>query len=58
MEAIIRSKYLITDPILKEDGIIVNGAVYIKDKKIVEVGDFDLLKMKHPQIPIKGSGKD
>ena len=58
MEAIIRSKYLITDPILKEDGIIVNGAVYIKDKKIVEVGDFDLLKMKHPQIPIKGSGKE
>lgn len=57
LDILVRSKYLITDPSLKEAGIINNGGIYISEGRIAEVGDFDSLKMKYPNVEIKGNGK-
>ena len=58
MEAIVRGKYLITDPSLKEKGIKSDAAVYIKDGIVAEVRDFSALKEKFPNVKVIGSGKE
>ncbi len=57
MEILMRGKYVITDVEAKENGILENGAVYVRDGLIKEVGDFDALKEKHLGVEIKGNGR-
>jgi len=57
MNVLIRGKYIITDPEMDEKGIKYDAAVYILDDKIIEIGDYDLLKKKYPKAIVKGNGK-
>lgn len=53
---LVRGKYLITDAGAKEAGILTNGAVYVAEGVITEVNDYQLLKEKYPEVPVKGDG--
>jgi len=55
MSKLIRAKYVITDPRLREKGLIEDGAIYIKDGVIVEVGKFKDLKNKYSDAEQLGS---
>ena len=57
MELLVRGQYVVTDANLKEDGILTDSAVLIKEGVIVDVGDYDTLKDKNPKAQIKGNGK-
>ena len=57
MDAIIRGKYLITDPELEERSIINEGAVYISGNTIVDVGKYNDIINKWPNKKIIGDGK-
>ncbi len=58
MEAIVRGKYVITDPSLKEKGIKSDAAVYIKDGVVAEVNGFSELRDKYQSVKVIGSGKE
>ncbi len=57
MEALMRGKYVITDAEAKENGILEDGAIFVRDGFIEEVGDFDALKKKYPEATVKGNGR-
>ena len=55
MTHLIRAKYVITDPRLREDGLIEDGGIHIKDGVITEVGKFWDLNKKFPEAKKIGS---
>jgi 5-methylthioadenosine/S-adenosylhomocysteine deaminase len=57
MDILARGKYVITDANDGEKGILKDGAVYFSEGKVVEVGDYTILKEKYPNAIIKGNGK-
>lgn len=54
---IIKGQYLITDVTLKESGILTDGAVYVAEGKVVEIGDYHSLQKKYPEAMGIGDGK-
>lgn len=56
MDLVVRGKYVMTDAREGEEGILKDGAVYISNGDVVEVGDYDSLKKKHPHAALKGNG--
>jgi len=57
MSLLIRGGYVITSAADKEDGVIENGAVFIEEDRIVEVGGYEGLAKKHPDAEVKGNKK-
>lgn len=57
MSTILRGKYVITDANDGEKGILNDGAVYILNGIIEEVGDYKELKEKYTSAVVKGNGK-
>jgi len=57
MSFLVRGKYVITDPKMGEKGILYDSSVYISEDKIIEIGDYTLLKKKYSTAVIKGNGK-
>jgi len=57
MDILARGKFVITDAASGEDGIITDGAAYLSEGKIIEVGDYASLKKKYPKATIKGNGQ-
>jgi 5-methylthioadenosine/S-adenosylhomocysteine deaminase len=56
MDMLVRGKYIIENAEAKEAGILTNGAVYVAEGIITEVNDYQLLKEKYPEAPVKGDG--
>ena len=56
MKMLVRGKHVITDAEAKEAGILADGAVYVAEGVIAEVGDYQLLRDKYPDAPVKGDG--
>lgn len=54
---LIRAKYIVTNPALREDGLIADGGILVRDSIIAEVGDFDRLKANCPDSVIVGSDR-
>ncbi len=52
---LIRAKYVVTVPALREQGVLIQAGIYVQDKFIVEVGDFVTLKTKYPEAQVLGS---
>ena len=53
---LVRGKYVITKVVGRDDAeIITDGAVYAEDGCIVEVGDYQSLREKHPSAEVVGS---
>jgi 5-methylthioadenosine/S-adenosylhomocysteine deaminase len=57
MELLVRGRYVITSAVEGIKGILTDGAVYISDDLIAEVGSFSSLKEKYPKAQVKGNGK-
>ena len=57
MDLLVRGKYLITDVTEKEQGILTDGAVYLSQGHITDVGDYASLKNSYPGAVVKGNGK-
>jgi len=57
MNFLVRGKYVIADPKVGKKGILYDSAAYIEGNKIIEIGDYNLLKEKYPKAIIKGNGK-
>jgi len=57
MALLARGKYVITDASLGEAGILSEGAAYLVDGKIQQVGDYDSLRREHPEAIVKGNGR-
>ena len=57
MDLLVRGKYVITDAEARDDGILTDGAAYLYGGRIIEVGDYEQLREKHPGATIKGNGK-
>ena len=57
MSIILRGRYVITDAREGEKGILTDGAVFISEDAIEEVGDYKKLKEKYPDAEVKGNGK-
>ncbi len=47
-ELLVLSKYIVTDPRLREQGLLQDGALYIQDGVIRDTGDAASLKQKYP----------
>lgn len=56
MGMLIRGRYVITDPDARENGLITNGAVYCSEAKVVETGDWTMLREKYPSATVTGNG--
>lgn len=56
MDAIIRGKYVLTDPELNKDCILSEGAVYISGNTIIDVGLYSEIVDKWPNKMIIGDG--
>jgi 5-methylthioadenosine/S-adenosylhomocysteine deaminase len=56
MGMLIRGRYVITDPDARENGLITNGAVYCSEGKVVETGDWTMLREKYPSATVTGNG--
>ena len=54
---ILRGKYLLTDPRLKEKGVLRDGAIVVAGGKIAATGTFAGLKARHPQARVLGNGR-
>jgi 5-methylthioadenosine/S-adenosylhomocysteine deaminase len=52
---LIKAKYVVTNPALREQGVIENGAICIRDRRIVDVGPFTEAKAAYPHAEITGS---
>jgi len=57
MSLLVRGKYVITSAVDGEGGILENGAVYVENSKITEVGGYESLKRKYSDAEVKGNGK-
>jgi 5-methylthioadenosine/S-adenosylhomocysteine deaminase len=57
MGILARGKWVITDAADGEEGILEDGAVYFSNGKVVETGDFQVLRKKYPKASVKGSGE-
>lgn len=57
MSFLVRGKYVITDSKMGKKGILNYSSAYISEDKIIEIGDYDLLKKKYPEAVIKGNGR-
>lgn len=57
MAVLMKGKYVLTDPSVGEEGILTDGAVYVVDDRVADVGDFDALREKYPEAAVKGNGK-
>ena len=56
MDLLVRGKYVITDAAAGEDGILTDGAAYLSEGEVVEIGDYESLKERYPQATVKGNG--
>jgi 5-methylthioadenosine/S-adenosylhomocysteine deaminase len=52
---LLKAKYVVTNPVSREKGVIENGGICIQDKRIVEVGHFSDLQKKFPRAGVIGS---
>jgi 5-methylthioadenosine/S-adenosylhomocysteine deaminase len=52
---LVQAKYVVTNPVLREKGVIENGAICVQDKRIIDVGSFTEARKKYPQAEITGS---
>lgn len=57
MDILVRGRYVITDAASGENGILTDGAAYLSEGQVVEVGDYESLKKKYPQATVKGNGQ-
>ncbi len=57
MNFLVRGKYVITDPRIGKKSILYDSAAYIEENKIIEIGDYNLLKEKYTKAVIKGNGR-
>jgi len=56
--SLVHGKYLISAPSSAEVRVIEDGAVYQSDGRIVDVGNYGLLRAKYPDVPVIGSHGD
>lgn len=56
-DLIVRGKYVMTDAAQGEQGILHDGAVYCSQGLIVEVGAFASIRRDHPEVEVKGNGR-
>ncbi len=54
---IMRGKHVLTDPRMKEKGLIRDGAIAIEGGRIAAVGLFEELKRKYPLARVLGNGR-
>ena len=52
---LIKAGYVVTNPVLREKGVIENGAVCVQDRRILDVGPWEELREKYRQAEIMGS---
>jgi 5-methylthioadenosine/S-adenosylhomocysteine deaminase len=52
---LIRAGYVVTNPALREKGVIENGAISVQNRRVVEVGPFAELVKKYPRASVIGS---
>jgi 5-methylthioadenosine/S-adenosylhomocysteine deaminase len=52
---LIKAGYVVTNPLLREKGVIENGAVCIQGKRIMDVGPWVKIREQYPQAEIIGS---
>lgn len=57
MNFLIRGKYILKDLSLEKDALITDGAVYVINDKILDIGNYQDLKIKYPSAMVKGNGK-
>lgn len=52
---LVRAKYIVTDPSLREDGLLMDGAICVRDSIITDVGSFTTLRDRYPDAELLGS---
>ena len=52
---LLQAKYIVTNPLLREEGLITDGAICVQDATITEVGHFETLRTKYPEAQLLGS---
>lgn len=52
---LIQAKYVVTNPALREKGMLRGAGILVQDTMIRDVGDFFTLKQKHPEAQVLGS---
>lgn len=52
---ILRAGYVVTDPGLRENGVLVDGAICVRDSVIIEVDSFPILHTRYPEANVIGS---
>ena len=55
MDLLVRGRYLV--PSAVEENIMTEGAVYIRNGRICEVGSYAQLRSEHPDTEVKGNGR-
>lgn len=53
---VLRGKHVLTDPRLKEAGLIPDGAVAIEDGLVAATGPFAAIRERYPDATVKGDG--
>ena len=54
-EMLVRAKYIVTNPALREKGMLTDSAMYIKGAHILEIDAFHALRQKYPEAQVIGS---
>ena len=54
---LLRGKYVLTDPRRKKDGVVRDGAVAIREGRVVETGTYADLKARYPSFRVVGNGR-
>lgn len=57
MARIIRGKYIITNPALKQRGIMYDAGVYVCGDKVQAIDEYHVLKDRYPTCEVIGNGK-
>jgi len=56
MNFLVRGKIVLTDPNLGKNGLWDDSAVYVQDDTIKDIGKYQDLKQKYPEVTVKGNG--
>jgi cytosine/adenosine deaminase-related metal-dependent hydrolase len=54
---LVRGRHVITDPIAGDAGVLEDAAVLVSGSRIAAVGDWSVLRRRHPRARVVGTGK-
>lgn len=57
MELLVRGKYIVANAAAKEQGMLEDGAVFIVDQYIKDIGNYESMRIEYPKAQVIGNGK-